>query len=348
MAYEPKAATQVTAQQNRDAVALYDMQDRHDFADADRGFLAAIPDGRVVGDDGHVIFDLNALDYIADDAPAPDTVNPSLWRQSQVMRRSGLYQVIDRLYQVRNIDIGDLTVVEGDEALVIIDCTSSVEAARQGMDLLRRHVSDKPVAAVIYTHTHVDHYGGVKGVVDPADVASGKVPIIAPGTVASFDKYAIGENVIAGNAMSRRAGYAFGSLLDLDPRGTITCGIGVGTTRGPTISYISPTDPITETGVRRDIAGLEFEFLYAPDTEAPEEMHIWIPQLKALTCAENANHSLQHPDAARRPDPRRPQLRALPRRDAGAVGRRGRGALRAAHVARVGEPRGRRVPRVPA
>ena len=114
--------------------------------------------------------------------------------------------------------------------------------------------------------------------VDPADVASGKVPVIAPGTIASFDKYAVGENVVAGNAMSRRASYAFGSLLDLNPKGMVTCGIGVVTAPGPTVSYISPTDPITETGTRRDIVGLTFEFLYAPDTEAPEEMHIWIPQ----------------------------------------------------------------------
>ena len=129
---------------------------------------------------------------------------------------------------------------------------------------------------------------------DEADVASGKVPIIGPGTIASFDKYAIGENVVAGNAMSRRASYAFGSLLDRDPRQFVSSGIGSGTADGPTVSYISPTDPITETGQSRRIAGLTFEFLYAPDTEAPEEMHIWIPELKALTCAENANHSLHN------------------------------------------------------
>ena len=270
------------------------MDDRQDFADADRGFIAGLPGGQVLGDDGHVVFDIGNYAYLADDAPTPDTVNPSLWRQSQVQRRAGLFKVIDGLYQVRNNDIGDLTIVEGDDGLVIIDCTSGVESARQGMDLFREHVSDKPVAAVIYTHTHIDHYGGVKGVVDVADVASGKVPIIAPGTVASFDKFAIGENVVAGNAMSRRAGYAFGGLLELNPRGTITCGIGIGTTAAPTVSYISPTDGITVTGAKRDIAGLTFEFLYAPDTEAPEEMHIWIPQLKALTCAENANHSLHN------------------------------------------------------
>ena len=141
-------------------------------------------------------------------------MNPSLWRQSQLIRKGGLYKVVDGVYQVRNNDIANLTVIEGDTGLVVVDCMASVEAARQSMAMIREHVSDKPVAAVIYTHTHIDHYGGVKGVVSAEDVASGKVPIIAPGTIASFDKYAIGENVIAGNAMSRRASYAFGSLLD--------------------------------------------------------------------------------------------------------------------------------------
>lgn len=221
-------------------------------------------------------------------------MHPSLWRQSQLIHEGGLYKVTDHLYQVRNSDIGNLTVVEGDDGLIIIDTTQYVEGARQGLELFRRHVSDKPVVAVIYTHTHIDHYGGIKGVVDPADVASGKVPIVAPGTIESFDKYAIGENVIGGNAMSRRAGYAFCALLPKGPKGMISNGIGLGGTRNDTISYLSPTDAITQTGQVRQLAGLTFEFLYAPDTEAPEEMHIWIPELRALTCAENANHSMHN------------------------------------------------------
>lgn len=233
MSYTPKDATPATVTANREAVALYDMEDRQDFTDADRGFIAGRPDGKVVGADGHVVFDQGNYEYIADDAPASDTVNPSLWRQSQVIKKGGLCKVIDGLYQARNNDIANLTIVVGDTGLVIIDCMAGVESARQGLDLFREHVSDKPVVAVIYTHTHIDHYGGVKGVVDAADVASGKVPIIAPGTIASFDKFAIGENVVAGNAMSRRAQYSFGGLLDLDPKGMITCGIGVATTNGP-------------------------------------------------------------------------------------------------------------------
>ncbi|GGV48652.1 alkyl sulfatase [Kitasatospora herbaricolor] len=293
MTYTPKDATPTTAATNRAAVARYDMADRQDFADADRGLIAPFPD-RLYGADGRVIFDAARFDYLAEDAPAPDTVNPSLWRQSQLIRKGGLYKVVDGLYQVRNNDIANLTVVEGEDGLVVVDCMAAVESARQAMGMIREHVSDKPVSAVIYTHTHIDHYGGVKGVVDPADVASGKVPIIAPGTRASFDKHALGENVIVGNAMSRRAAYAFGSLLDLNASGCVSCGIGIASVPGVTISYISPTDSITRTGTTRDLAGLTFEFLYAPDTEAPEEMHIWIPELAALTCAENANHSLHN------------------------------------------------------
>ncbi|MGW0937683.1 alkyl/aryl-sulfatase [Streptomyces sp. NPDC002666] len=293
MTYTPKGASPTTAAANKAAVAGYDMDDRQDFADRDRGFIAPLPD-KLYATDGRVIFDAARYDYLADDAPAPDTVHPSLWRQSQLIRKGGLYKVVDGVYQVRNNDIANLTVIEGDTGLVVVDCMASVEAASQGMGLIREHVSDKPVAAVIYTHTHIDHYGGVKGVVSAEDVASGRVPIIAPGTIASFDKHAIGENVIAGNAMSRRASYAFNSLLDPGPSGCVTCGIGIGTVPGVTVSYISPTDPVTETGTKRDLGGLEFEFLYAPDTEAPEEMHIWVPQLGALTCAENANHSLHN------------------------------------------------------
>ncbi|MCQ4210942.1 alkyl/aryl-sulfatase [Streptomyces longispororuber] len=293
MTHAPKPATDVTARVNKEAASRYAMDDRQDFTDADRGFVAPFPD-KLYAADGRVIFDASRFDYIGDDVSAPDTVNPSLWRQSQLIRRGGLYQVVDGVYQVRNNDIANLTVIEGDTGLVVVDCMASVEAATQSMAMIREHVTDKPVAAVIYTHTHIDHYGGVTGVVSAEDVASGRIPIIAPGTVASFDKHAIGENVIAGNAMSRRASYAFGSLLDLSDTGCVTCGIGICSVPGVTISYLSPTDPITETGTKRDLAGLEFEFLYAPDTEAPEEMHIWIPQLKALTCAENANHTLHN------------------------------------------------------
>lgn len=288
-----KGASEATVQANREALTRYAMADRRDFADARRGLIAPLP-GPVTGADGGVAFDPGEFAYLAEDAECPDTVDPSLWRQSQLVAAGGLFKVADRIYQVRGNDIANLTIIEGDTGLVAVDCAGSVESAAQALALVREHVSDKPVAAVVYTHTHADHFGGVKGLVDPADVASGKVPILAPGTIASFDAHAMGENVIAGNAMSRRAAYAFGGLLPKGPRGCVTCGIGVALPSGTTISYLSPTDAITRTGTKRELAGLEFEFLYAPDTEAPEELHIWIPELGALTCAENANHALHN------------------------------------------------------
>ncbi|WP_410874583.1 alkyl/aryl-sulfatase [Nocardia sp. A7] len=270
------------------------MDDRDDFYDVDRGFIAPIPDEMTLRADGAVVYDGHNLDYITDETPRPDSVNPSLWRQSQLIKRAGLYKVVDGIYQVRNSAGANLTIIDAPDGLIVIDTTESAESAAQGLALFRENIADKPVVAVIYTHTHFDHYAGVKGVVDPADVASGKVPIIAPGTLESFAKYAIGENVIAGNAMSRRASYAFATLLPQNPLGLVTGGIAPSGNKNFTMTYIGPTDSITRTGETRELGGLTFEFLYAPDTEAPEEMHIWIPQLNALTCAENANHTMHN------------------------------------------------------
>jgi alkyl sulfatase BDS1-like metallo-beta-lactamase superfamily hydrolase len=267
------------------------MDDRRDFEDADRGFLAPFAEP-IVGEDGRVLFDRRDYEWIGDDVPAPDTIEPSLWRQSQLLRRGGLYRLSDSIYQVRNSETANLSVVEGRDGLVVVDCMSGVETARQAMAMIREHVSDKPVAAIVYTHTHADHFGGVRGVVSADDVRSGRVPIIAPGH--EFERYALGENLVGGTALARRASYAFGSLLDHGPHGFVTCGIGTNFRLDRGVSYLSPTDLITETGSRRTLAGLEFEFLYAPDTEAPEELHLWIPELQALSCGENANHALHN------------------------------------------------------
>lgn len=274
MAEGMKPATRFTADVNRAAVAGYAMDDRADFADADRGFIAGV--GALRDAAGEPVFHTDLLGYITDDAPAPDSVNPSLWRQSQVIKRVGLYEVVKGLYQVRGD--ANLTIVDAPEGLVIIDTTTSVDVAAAGLALFREETGNgKPVVAVIYTHTHFDHFGGVKGVVDAADVVSGRIPLVGPGTIESFDAHALGENVIVGNAMSRRMAYTFGMLLPRCDTGMVTIGLGPGIAR-PRPSYISPTDPITRTGEKRELGGWEFEFLYAPDTEAPEEMHIWIPR----------------------------------------------------------------------
>lgn len=289
-----KPASSATSEVNRVALAQYAVDDLADFTDVGRGFIAGFP-VKLHNDTGLLIRDHAELDYITDDAPAPAAVNPSLWRQSQLIKRGGLFMVTEGLYQVRLS--ANVTIVDAPDGLVIIDTGVSIDLARAAMDLFRRHTGNqKPVAAVIYTHTHFDHYGGVKGVVEEDDVTSGKVPIVAPGTIESFNKHAIGENVITGNAMSRRMSYTFGLLLPRCDTGEITLGL---TTvdelpQNMRLSYIPPTDPITRTGETRTLGGWDFEFLYAPDTEAPEEMHIWIPQIKALTCAENANHSMHN------------------------------------------------------
>jgi alkyl sulfatase BDS1-like metallo-beta-lactamase superfamily hydrolase len=289
-----RPATSTTSEINRAALARYATDDLADFIDVGRGFIAGFP-VKLHNDTGLLIRDHAELDYITDDAPAPAAVNPSLWRQSQLIKRSGLFMVTEGLYQVRLS--ANVTIVDAPDGLVIIDTGVSIDLAKAAMDLFRRHTGNqKPVAAVIYTHTHFDHYGGVKGVVEEDDVTSGKIPIVAPGTIESFNKHAIGENVITGNAMSRRMSYTFGLLLPRCDTGVVTLGLTTADElpQNMRLSYIPPTDPITRTGQTRTLGGWDFEFLYAPDTEAPEEMHIWIPQIRALTCAENANHSMHN------------------------------------------------------
>jgi len=224
------------------------------------------------------------------DAPAPDTVNPSLWRQSQLVIQGGLYKVVDGLYQVRTADLSNLTIIEGKDGIIVVDPLISTETAKAALDLYYQHRPKKPVVAVIHSHSHPDHYGGVRGVVSEEDVKAGKVKIYAP---AGFLEAAVAENVLAGNAMSRRASYMYGNLLPPSPKGQVGAGLGVTASTG-TITLIPPTHIITKTGQRENIAGLDFEFLLAPDTEAPSEMHWYIDQLKAVTAAENCCHTMHN------------------------------------------------------
>lgn len=259
--------------------------DRGDFADAERGFIATIPDATVLTASGHPAWSQKQYEFI-DDGPAPDSVNPSLWRIAQLNRRHGLFKAAEGVYQIRGLDIANMTIVEGETGIVVIDTLTCVEAGRAALALYRAHRGDRPVKAVIYTHTHADHFGGVKGVIDEADVAAGKIPVIAPHL---FMEHAVSENVIAGPAMFRRATYQFGPLLPTGPRGQVDAGLGKTTSRG-TLSLIAPTDLIMRTGDRRTLDGLEFIFQMAPNSEAPAEMHMYVPALKTLNMAENATH----------------------------------------------------------
>lgn len=244
----------------------------------------------VQGAGGNAIWDPQKYSFITEGADTPATVNPSLRRQSQLINISGLFEVTDGLYQVRNFDLSNMTIIEGTEGITIVDPLVSAETARAALELYRKHRGDKPVKAVIYTHSHVDHYGGVRGIVDEGDVTSGAVKIYAP---EGFLEAAVAENVMAGNAMSRRASYMYGNLLNADPKGQVGAGLGTTTSAG-TVTLIPPTNIITETGQKETIDGLTYEFLMAPGSEAPSEMLWYIEERKAIQTAEDATHTLHN------------------------------------------------------
>ncbi|MET0816806.1 MAG: alkyl sulfatase dimerization domain-containing protein [Solirubrobacteraceae bacterium] len=284
-------ASEATKAANAASTAGLDWSDRRDFEEAARGLIAPLPDdGKVLAPDGHSIWDLSRFAFIHGDADAPETVNPSLWRQMQLTVQGGLYEVVPGLYQVRTLDLSNITIAEGDDGLVVFDPLISTETAHAALELYYAHRPRRPVVALVYSHSHVDHFGGARGIVDEADVRAGKVRVIAP---IGFLEAAVAENVLAGNVMSRRASYMYGNLLPADPKGQVGAGLGVTTSAG-TVSLLPPTEHVTETGQRMNIAGLDFEFMLAPDSEAPAEMHWFIEPFAAVTAAENCCRTLHN------------------------------------------------------
>ncbi|WP_322044416.1 alkyl/aryl-sulfatase [Paraburkholderia sp. J67] len=284
-----KDATPATQQANADLLKTLPMSDRQDYEDAKRGFIATLPNIDVKTPDGKTVWTLDGYQFLqAQNAPA--SINPSLWRNAQLNMNNGLFKVTDGIYQIRGFDLSDMTIVESNNGIIVIDPLISTEVAKAGLDLYYQHRPKKPVVAVIYTHSHVDHYGGVKGVVSEADVKSGKVKIYAP---EGFLEEAVSENVFAGNAMSRRAIYMYGSLLPRSDKGQIDGGLGKTTSNG-TVTLIPPTDIIKKTGEKRTIDGLDVVFQMAPGTEAPAEMLFYFPKYHALCAAEDATHTLHN------------------------------------------------------
>ena len=263
--------------------------ERADFDDAIRGFIATVPDGTIPGPGGKPAWDNNQYDFLKNEQ-APPTVNPSLWRQARLNAINGLFKVTDRVYQVRGLDISNMTIIEGDAGLILIDPVLTNETAKAALELYLKNRPAKPVVAVIYTHSHADHFGGAKGVITEEDAKSGKVKVIAPDR---FMDYAVAENIIAGNAMGRRAQYQFGSTLPVGERGQIDTGLGKALARG-TASLIPPNDLIKQTYETRTIDGVEIEFHLAPDSEAPSEMLMYFPQFKMLNMAEDATHNMHN------------------------------------------------------
>jgi alkyl sulfatase BDS1-like metallo-beta-lactamase superfamily hydrolase len=263
-------------------------EDTQDLEDAQRGFIAALEPGVVHDESGRVVWDNDSYGFLEEDCPP--TASPSLWRQSRLNSIQGLFEVTAGIYQVRGLDLSNLTVIEGDTGVIVIDPLISTETAAAALALYRERRGDRPVKAVIYTHSHVDHFGGVKGIVSQEEVDAGKVVILAP---QGFLAHAVAENVYAGTAMTRRAVYMYGRRLERGPEGHIGCGLGQATSDG-TVSLIAPTLDITHTGQVEVLDGVTIEFQLTPGTEAPAEMNFFFPDHAALCVAENATHNLHN------------------------------------------------------
>ncbi|MFE6509732.1 alkyl/aryl-sulfatase [Nocardioides sp. NPDC057767] len=262
------------------------MTDFHqEEADAHRGFVAALKPGVVTRADGTVVFDAGADAFL--DSPVPDTAHAGLWQHSRLTSLQGLFEVTDGIYQVRGLDLANLTILEGERGIIVIDTLTTAETAAAALGLYREHRGDRPVTGVVLTHPHADHFGGIAGVLA---AAGGDVPVLAP---EGFLEHAVSENVYVGPAMNRRSTFMYGSVLPIAPDGHIGCGLGPRLASG-TIGLAEPTDSITRTGETRVIDGVEMEFQLTPGSEAPAEMNIYLPGRRALLLAENAVHSLHN------------------------------------------------------
>ncbi|BBZ02280.1 MBL fold hydrolase [Mycolicibacterium chitae] len=285
---EPQAPAPNIEAAHREHRNTLPFADTRDFEDADRGFLGALDPCVIRAADGRVVWDNDSYAFL--DGEAPTTVHPSLWRQSQLCAKQGLYQVVEGIYQVRGLDLSNISFIESDTGIIVIDPLVCTETAAAALALYRKHRGDRRVIAVIYTHSHVDHFGGVLGVTSQAEVDAGKVAVIAP---AGFTEHAVQENIYAGTAMARRAGYMYGAALPRGPQGQVGCGLGQTPSVGE-VALIVPTLDITTTGETHSIDGVEIEFQMAPGTEAPAEMHFYFPRFRALCMAENATHNLHN------------------------------------------------------
>jgi len=279
LAQAKPATTHTQTAQTRVSNSL-NFADRQDFEDANRGFIATLSPITITRPDGQVTYDLESMSFL--DGEAPDTVNPSLWRQAQLnAQHHGLYEVCDGLYQVRSFDIANMTLIRGNSGWIVIDPLTSSESSAAALALANQHLGQRPVVAVLITHSHVDHFGGILGVVSQEQVRSGEVPVITP---VDFVNESLNENVLAGNAMGRRATYMYGNLLKPSTTGFVSTGLGASLSLGST-GFIVPSDIVSKTGETRHIDGIDIEFQMTMGTEAPAEFVFYLPQFKALCMA---------------------------------------------------------------
>ena len=284
---DAKPAAPATAAANEGVYALLDFSDETEREFAERGLIAAPDTLEITGEDGKVVWSQKAYAFLdGADAPAdaPDTANPSLWRNAQINHLFGLFEVVDGIYQVRGYDMTNITFVRGDTGWIVFDPLMSCECSRAAFQLVTDNLGERPVMGIVMSHPHVDHYGGIKGIVSEEEVAERSIPIIVP---QGFAEHAVAENVYAGNAMGRRAGYQYGTFLEASPTGKLSIGIG-------TVSYLAPNDIVTTTGETRTVDGVTMEFQMTPGTEAPAEMNTWFPGYRALWVAENCTATLHN------------------------------------------------------
>mgnify|MGYP001344661084 FL=1 len=296
---ETEGATTITAEANAEWYEKLDFSDRREFANAERGWLDNA-EGRIIdGDDNRSAWDLQSYGDLNRDAP--DTVNPSLWRNTQLNAKAGLFEVCDGIYQVRGFDMANTTFIRTDHGWIVFDVLMCKENMKAAKELMENRFGPLDIKAVLYSHSHVDHFGGVEGVITREQVAdaklslkkqlaSGKTLVLAP---AGFLKHAISENVYAGIAMARRAQFQYGTVLDKGEKGALSVGIGMGQSTG-TVTLIAPTYEIGEDVPKLTIDGLEIEFQLTPGTEAPAEMNAYFPKYRALWMAENCTGTLHN------------------------------------------------------
>ncbi|MBT1258349.1 MBL fold metallo-hydrolase [Rhodococcus erythropolis] len=288
MATTSNPASESIIRQHKALLESLPFSDTQDFEDATRGLVGRRVPNAIHAEDGSVVWDNDTYAFLEGDAP--ETVNPSLWRQSKLNAIQGLFEVVPGIYQVRGFDLSNVSFIEGDKGVLVLDPLVTEETAAAALALYREHRGNRPVTAVLYTHPHVDHFGGVRGVTTQEDVDAGRVPIIAP---AEFTEHAASENVYAGTAMARRSAYMFGAALARGPQGGLGTGLAQTVATG-NITLIAPTLDITETGQEETVDGVRMIFQMAPGTEAPAEFLVYFPEHKALCAAEDATHTMHN------------------------------------------------------
>ena len=284
----PTPASEATAAAQQAAAAMLPPDGTRDGEFVVRGFLATLPDPVIRNANGEPVWNLDAYAFV--DGPAPDTVHPSLWRHMRYLKHHGLYQVSENVWQVRGFDLSNMTIIRGQSGWIVIDPLTGVETAKAAMALVNQTLGTRPVSAVIYSHSHADHFGGVRGVIDPAEVAAGRTRVIAPH---GFMEEATSENIMAGGAMLRRAAYQFGTGMAPGPQGQMGSGIGMAVSGG-TLSLIAPTETIATTGETREVDGVTLEFQIVSGSEAPAEFNVFIAPAKTFLAAEIATCTLHN------------------------------------------------------